>query len=143
VTNGPQPHITYDLVISLDCGDESRMGKTYATLPEPRPPVINIDHHVTNTRFGAIQLVDPTAVSTTEILYDLFRQLNVPITTDIAASLLTGLVTDTLGFRTVGTTAKRCRSPARWSRPGRIWPKSPNWRSIANRSPPCCFGAKV
>lgn len=96
----------YDLVIALDCGDELRMGQSFAALPEPRPPLINIDHHVTNTGFGQINLVVETAVSTTEILYDLFMQLGVPLNAELAMSLLTGLVTDTLGFRTVGTTPK-------------------------------------
>ncbi|MCP4359679.1 MAG: bifunctional oligoribonuclease/PAP phosphatase NrnA [Chloroflexi bacterium] len=96
----------YDLIVAVDCGDEQRMGQAYATLPEPRPSIINIDHHVTNTRFGNINLVGETAVSTTEILFDLFAELNITLTIELAMSLLTGLVTDTLGFRTVGVSAK-------------------------------------
>lgn len=97
---------TYDLMIAVDCGDEQRMGQAFVNLPQPHPPIINIDHHATNTRFGQINLVVDTAVSTTEILYDLFSLWNVPITQELAMSLLTGLVTDTLCFRTVGTNAK-------------------------------------
>jgi len=94
-----------DLVVALDCGDEQRMGQSFAALAG-EPPIINIDHHLTNTSFGQINLVVDTAVSTTEILYDLFVDLDLKITSDLAMSLLTGLVTDTLGFRTVGTSAK-------------------------------------
>lgn len=101
--------VTYDLLIAVDCGDEQRMGQSWASLPEPRPPSINIDHHMTNTRFGQINLVLDTAVSTTEILYDLFTAWGININADLATSLLTGLVTDTLGFRTMGTTAKTLR----------------------------------
>ncbi len=97
---------SFDLVVGLDCGDTGRMGQSFATLADPKPKVINIDHHITNTHFGDINLVAATAVSTTEILYDLFLELGVEITSSIALSLLTGLVTDTLGFRTVGTTAR-------------------------------------
>ena len=96
----------YDLVVAVDCGDEQRMGLSFSMLPEPRPTVINIDHHVTNTHFGEVNQVVATAVSTTEILFDLFTDMGLKISSDLAVSLLTGLVTDTLGFRTVGTTAK-------------------------------------
>ena len=99
----------YDLLIAVDCGDETRMGQSFATLHEPIPFVINIDHHVTNTYFGDIQLVVPEAVSATEILYDLFCSMGLTITTDLAMCLLTGVVTDTLGFRTVGVKAKTLR----------------------------------
>lgn len=100
----------YDLVIALDCGDMSRMGQAYADLPDPPPPLINIDHHVTNTRFGEANLVDGDCVSTTEILYDLLPELGITITTPLATSLLTGIVTDTLGFRTVGVAASTFRT---------------------------------
>lgn len=97
--------VRYDLVIALDCGDMSRMGRAFSELPEPHPPIVNIDHHVTNTRFGEVNVVDSKCNSTTEILYYLLPGLGVQISTDLATSLLTGIVTDTLGFRTVGVTS--------------------------------------
>lgn len=100
----------YDLIIALDCGDMSRMGRAYADLPEPTVPIINIDHHVTNTRFGEVNVVDSDCVSTTEILYHLLPKLGVTITTPLATCLLTGTVTDTLGFRTVGVSANTFRT---------------------------------
>lgn len=95
----------YDLMIAVDCGDERRMGNAYHNLPEPKPRIINIDHHVTNTLFGQINLVDAAANSTTEILAYLLPKLGVELTAEIAESLLTGLVTDTLCFRTTSVTA--------------------------------------
>lgn len=95
---------TFDLIITLDCGDELRAGRPFEQLKQ-KPPIINIDHHVTNTKFGDINWVNPKATSTTEMLYDLFVALGVDLTPDIATSLLTGLVTDTLGFRTPNVTA--------------------------------------
>ena len=77
--------------------------------PAQSPTVINIDHHVTNTYFGDIQLIVPEAVSATEILYDLFCHMGLTITAELAMCLLTGVVTDTLGFRTVGVKAKTLR----------------------------------
>ncbi len=96
----------YDLIIGVDCGDELRMGNVYANFPHEKPMIINIDHHITNTEFGNLNLVNPTATSTTEMLFTLFQELEIEITTELAQSLLTGLVTDTLAFRVVGVTAK-------------------------------------
>jgi phosphoesterase RecJ-like protein len=98
--------VAYDLLIALDCGDEQRMGKAFADLPEPHPFIINIDHHITNTQFGDVNLVDAAATSTAEILYCLFQELGYTLTADLALSLLTGLVTDTLGFRTTSVSAQ-------------------------------------
>ncbi|HZY40697.1 MAG TPA: bifunctional oligoribonuclease/PAP phosphatase NrnA [Anaerolineae bacterium] len=96
--------VPYDLVIALDCGDEGRMGSVWSELPAPRPPLINLDHHVTNTRFGQINWVDPSATSTAEIVLEAIDLLGAPLTSDIARCLLHGLVGDTLGFRTPNTT---------------------------------------
>lgn len=95
---------SFDLIITLDCGDEFRMGKPFDQLQQ-KTPLINIDHHITNTNFGTLNWVNPQATSTTEMLYELFMSLDIPLTPDIATSLLTGMVTDTLGFRTPNVTA--------------------------------------
>ncbi len=101
----------YDLLIAVDCGDEQRMGKAY-TLLRHKPPILNIDHHVSNTMFGEVNIIESDASSTTEILTNMLPQIGVTITTEIATSLLTGLVTDTLAFRVVGVTAKTLRTAA-------------------------------
>lgn len=99
----------FDLLVSVDCGDEERMGRVYRTLPALPPAILNIDHHVTNTRFGTINLVQPSATSTAEMLYQLFVQLGVLISPEIADCLLTGVVTDTQGFRIAGVTPQTIR----------------------------------
>jgi bifunctional oligoribonuclease and PAP phosphatase NrnA len=96
----------YDLLVALDCGDAGRMGELFLALPEPLPPIINIDHHITNTHFGDINLVDSDANATAEILFHLLPELGVTLTPDMANALLTGLVTDTQGFRTSGVSAR-------------------------------------
>lgn len=108
----PAANTNYDLVIAVDCADESRMGWAYNTLPEPKPSLANIDHHITNTRFGAFNIIDPDASSTAEILYRFLTDLGVTITPGIAESLLTGVVTDTMGFRTSNVTAATLRTAA-------------------------------
>jgi phosphoesterase RecJ-like protein len=102
----PGEPVEADLIVALDCGDQGRMGNSFAALPNPRPPVINIDHHVTNTQFGAINLVPTACTSTAEVLVELFGQLDLEIDQTLATCLLTGIVTDTLGFRTVSVTPR-------------------------------------
>lgn len=104
VQNAPDQSINYDLIIGLDAGDSSRLGRAFSQQDLKEPVIINIDHHVTNTRFGQINLVETRATATVEILYHLFLALDAEITPDLATALLTGLVTDTLGFRTAGVT---------------------------------------
>lgn len=100
VQQKPSLEEKYDLIITLDAGDPTRVGKVLKNFPEPLPRLINIDHHVTNTYFGEINLVDLEACSTTEALFKILPDLNIPLSTDLATCLLTGLVTDTLNFRT-------------------------------------------
>lgn len=112
VLREPLPNAAYDLVIAVDCGDASRMGWAYECLPEPKPSLANIDHHITNTNFGAFNVVDPAASSTAEILHAFLKELDVALTKGIAASLLTGIVTDTMGFRTSNVTPATLRAAA-------------------------------
>ena len=89
---------TYDVALILDCGHLSRIGDAGETV-EKIPVIINIDHHVTNTGFGDIQLIDPLACSTAEIVYRLIKALDVSIDKAIATSIYTGILTDTGSFR--------------------------------------------
>jgi phosphoesterase RecJ-like protein len=87
-------------MISVDSSDEERTGKCGAYGRLHSKTVINIDHHATNMMFGNIHLVDPTAVSATEVIFQLLKTMNFKFSPEVATPLLTGLVTDTLGFRT-------------------------------------------
>lgn len=86
-----------DMVIVVDCGNLDRVGNALSGYNQVD---LNIDHHPDNTRFGTLNLVQSTAVSTTEILSQLIPALEIEITTDIASNLLAGLITDTIGFKT-------------------------------------------
>ena len=89
---------TYDMALILDCGNISRIGEAHTEFSQV-PVIINIDHHVTNTRFGNIQLIDPTACSSAEIVYRLIKALNASIDKAIATCIYTGILTDTGSFR--------------------------------------------
>ncbi len=102
----------YDTAVILDCGDLQRIGET-AALVSRIPEVINIDHHITNTRFGTCQLIDVQACACTEILWRLFRKMGVEFTRDIATCIYTGILTDTGSFRfsnTSQTTFEICEN---------------------------------
>jgi phosphoesterase RecJ-like protein len=102
----------YDLILVLDCSDLDRLDKMYTAQVFADTPLINIDHHITNTNYGAINWVDASAASTAEMTLALVQSLQVSLDRDIATSLLTGITTDTLGFRTSSTTSHTLRSAA-------------------------------
>jgi phosphoesterase RecJ-like protein len=99
-----QPAGEFDFVAVLDVAEARRMGAVGDTLS--RQPDLVVDHHVTNPGFAAINFIDPQAASTAELLTELFPSLGLTLTLEVAECLLTGLVTDTLGFRTSNTTIK-------------------------------------
>jgi phosphoesterase RecJ-like protein len=95
-----------ELIISLDCSDIQRMGSAYHPAAFARVPLINIDHHLTNVHFGTVEWVDTTAAATAEMVYELVEEMAVPVSVDMATCLLTGIATDTRGFRTPTTTVR-------------------------------------
>lgn len=101
----------YDLIVVVDSADLSLLGNIYKDHIDlfSSVPILNIDHHISNTRFGQHQMIDATSASATEVLYHWF--LTVPdwanrITPDIATLLLTGLITDTRSFQNPNTTPR-------------------------------------
>jgi bifunctional oligoribonuclease and PAP phosphatase NrnA len=96
----------WSLMISLDASDEERTGLVGIYGRAHSPKVINLDHHATNTMFGSIFLVNSAAVSAAEIVFDWLAYLHHPLSPEVATALLTGLVTDTRGFRTSNCTAR-------------------------------------
>jgi bifunctional oligoribonuclease and PAP phosphatase NrnA len=99
------------LLLALDCANERRLGPDPALLARA-PLVVNVDHHHDNTRFGDLNLIVPEASSTGEILRELFRELRVEITPEIAEALYIALVTDTGRFMYANTTPKALRLAA-------------------------------
>ncbi len=99
-----------DLLVAVDCADPKRISLAEENKPETVD--INIDHHPTNTDFGNVNFVNQTAASTTQVLYDLLLELNLPIHRDVAFNLMAGLVTDTIGFRTENVNSNVLRMAA-------------------------------
>jgi phosphoesterase RecJ-like protein len=98
------------VLLAIDCANESRIADP--SILERAPLVVNIDHHHDNTRFGAVNLIVPDASSTAEVLRDVFRELDVRLTPEIAEALYIALVTDTGRFQYTNTTPKALRLAA-------------------------------
>ncbi|CAN5184525.1 bifunctional oligoribonuclease/PAP phosphatase NrnA [soil metagenome] len=113
----PEPEIDYDLIVVGDCGDLARIGpvlQRHASLFE-RVPIVNIDHHVSNTGFGAVDWIDARAAATCEMATLLMPRLGVPLDAAdgaIAASLIAGVVIDTANFQHPNTTPRTLRVAA-------------------------------
>jgi phosphoesterase RecJ-like protein len=99
------------VLLAVDCANESRLAHGPG-LVERAPLVVDVDHHHDNSRFGAVNLVVPDASSTGEVLRDVFRELDVRITPEIAEALYIALVTDTGRFQYANTTPKALRLAA-------------------------------
>ncbi len=104
-----QPIDGYDTFITVDCADFKRTGKAFENFG---PPDINLDHHKTNENFGKLNLIEAEDVATAAILTNHLPDWGYKITKPIAAALLTGIITDTLGFRTSSTTPEALRQCA-------------------------------
>lgn len=74
--------------------------------------VVNVDHHVTNDRYGAINLVDPCAAASCEVVSDVLDHLDVRVDARIATAILTGIVRDSHGFSASSTRAATFRAAA-------------------------------
>lgn len=107
----PEPG-TYERVICLDCSDRQRLGKVYSGALAGLP-LLNVDHHVTNTGFGTLNWVDPASVATAEMVLHLADALGWAVTAPMATCLLTGLLTDTRSFRTANVGPAALRSTLR------------------------------
>jgi bifunctional oligoribonuclease and PAP phosphatase NrnA len=88
---------SFDISVVLDAGDIARTGNLSLG---GHVHDLNIDHHVTNQNFARINFVDPLACATSEILAEYLLLWDLPITQDVAKALLTGILVDSIGFRT-------------------------------------------
>jgi phosphoesterase RecJ-like protein len=113
----PEPGVSYDLIVVGDCGDLARTGSVSERHADlfSRVPIVNIDHHVSNTGFGAVDWIDPAAAATCEMDTLLMIALGVPLTAadgSIAAALMAGLVGDTANFQHPNVTPRSLRVAA-------------------------------
>jgi len=95
----------FDAAFALDCGDKTRLGVEF-TRVKGIGKIINMDHHISNSHFGDINLVDPKASSTAEMIFELLRVIPVGMDQAIAENIYTGILTDTGSFHYSNTSPK-------------------------------------
>lgn len=97
-------NIKFDCFVILDCSDLERCGQIYK-INTANKPVLNIDHHISNQRFGDVNWVEPHSSSVSEMIYQLYKKLDLPLNREIAMLLYVGILTDTGSFRYPNTTS--------------------------------------
>lgn len=103
----------YDLFLAQDSGSVEMVSRKVAPVFPSTMKVVVIDHHISNTRYGAVNLVDATYAATCQLIADLFEIWNIKIDHDIAQNLIVGMYTDTGGFKHENTTPELLASVSR------------------------------
>jgi len=88
----------FDAAIVLDCPTLNRTGKVGDVIKAGAVPIINIDHHISNEKFGDVNWVEPNASSAGEMVFRLFKEAGVEMTKEVALSLYIAILTDTGSF---------------------------------------------
>lgn len=101
----------HDLLVGVDAGSGERLGRAFAARA-PGVRVLNVDHHVSNTRYGDLNWIDGEAAATGEMVFDLLQALGAPIDPGTALCLLVAIVTDTGRFCYSNTTPRTLRTAA-------------------------------
>ncbi len=89
--------LAVDCFAILDCSDLSRCGNVSVLSGDK--PTLNIDHHTSNSFFGSVNWVEPRVSSTAQMVYELYKALNVRFDKESALALYVGILTDTGSFR--------------------------------------------
>lgn len=105
-----QPQL-FDVVVALDTSTRERLGACWEAV-EGSPPVLNIDHHVSNEGFGAVNCVDPSSPATGQIVYEYLAHFREPLDGGIAENLFAAIATDTGSFQFRGVSARTFRAAA-------------------------------
>lgn len=96
-------NFNFDIGVILDCSDLNRCGEVRNLMHGKA--IINIDHHISNSKFGDINWVKPDASSTSEMIYEIYKKMRVPLKISSASVLYAGILTDTGSFRYANTTS--------------------------------------
>lgn len=100
-----------EVFVAIDCGAEDRL-ELLRDRFRAAGTRINVDHHISNERFGDVNLVDPEAASSSELAYELVRRMGGTPDPDEATCFYTGIVTDTGRFQYSATSPRTLRAAA-------------------------------
>ena len=105
VQEPPDEAPEFDVAIMLDTAVKDRGGRSMRAVKGAKL-WINIDHHVSNPRYGDLNFIDSNSPATGQILFELFRAGDLPLTYEMADSLYVAISTDTGSFQYPNTTAR-------------------------------------
>jgi len=110
-----RPELAPDLAVICDAATLERVGRIATEEAEwfSRARILNVDHHVTSSYYGDLNLVDPTAAATCQVLVGLVDAVGIALDRDLATALLTGIVRDSQGFADQSTSGDTLRTAAR------------------------------
>jgi len=97
IKQDPRNDEEFDAAIVLDCPNLARTGRV-ADMVKKINTIINIDHHISNEQFGAVNYVMPNASSTGEVMYSIYKKMEVPISKKVALYIYIAILTDTGSF---------------------------------------------
>lgn len=112
----PADYASRDVLVTIGCGNLARAG--FAELADWKKPILNIDHHKDTQMFGTINVWYPEAAANCELLYTMFVAWKKPLDKYVAQNLLTGIFTDTGGFRHANVSARTFEIAAELLRAG-------------------------
>lgn len=101
----PRKGLDFDAAIAVDCSDLERIGSVRPLL-DKNIPIINIDHHASNTRFGMVNWIEARASSASEMVFEIYKKAGIKIDREAALLLYTGILVDTGSFRFENTAAR-------------------------------------
>jgi bifunctional oligoribonuclease and PAP phosphatase NrnA len=105
VVTPPASPQNFDVVVALDTASRARLGKCLEAIGNAQL-WINIDHHPSNDHFGDLAYIDPSAPATGQIVFELIRQHDLPMTRAMADNLFVAISTDTGSFQYPNTSAR-------------------------------------
>jgi phosphoesterase RecJ-like protein len=108
-----RPCVEPDAIVLVDCASIDRVGAELASwVRSSSAPIVNVDHHISNSRYGIVACIDPAAAATSEIVAHLITELDCAWDKDSATLLLAGILHDTDGLRVPETSATTLRLAA-------------------------------
>lgn len=110
------PNVT--AVCVVDCANAQRLGRVADLITPATMELMVIDHHISNNGFGQAQYIDPEASSSCELVFRLAPKMGVKLTAELATILLSGIMTDSGGFRYSNVSPATLRTAAQLAEAG-------------------------
>ncbi len=106
VQSPPYADFEIDVAVALDTATHERLGQNTVTVMGRAPLMIDIDHHPSNPGYGHLNHVDGAQPAVGQIVYELLKAGDFPITDEVRQHLFTAISTDTGSFQYSSTTAR-------------------------------------